>query len=238
MTEGTERLAKRVAALAGCSRAQAEMLIEGGWVQVDGVVIEEPQHRVGTESVHIAPQARPEPIAAVTLLWHRPAGAGPCDAAALRAIAPPGQRVLRKHFLHQQAVAPLQGFCTGLVVFTQDGRVRRRLLEDAALIEHEYMVEVPGQLTDSGIEALRQHLQQARRWPQVPVLGKLSLNARGDQGTRLRLALKGSDADAVSALCARQGLRPLAVHRTRLGRIGLAGLPAGAWRYLQSHERF
>ena len=37
------RLDKRVAELAGCSRAQAQQYIEGGWVRVDGEVVEEPQ---------------------------------------------------------------------------------------------------------------------------------------------------------------------------------------------------
>ena len=64
------------------------------------------------------------------------------------------------------------------------------------------------------------------------------LGARSDKGTRLRMALKGSDAGLVGALCTRSGLRPLAVQRTRLGRVGLAGLPAGAWRFLQGHEKF
>ena len=45
MTEPV-RLAKRVAALAQCSRREAEMYIEGGWVRVDGVTVEEPQFKV------------------------------------------------------------------------------------------------------------------------------------------------------------------------------------------------
>ncbi len=42
------RLAKRVAALVPCSRSEAEQYIEGGWVRVDGQVVEEPT------SVHIS----------------------------------------------------------------------------------------------------------------------------------------------------------------------------------------
>ena len=40
------RLAKRVAAQQGCSRREAELLIENGAVRVDGQVIEVPQVRV------------------------------------------------------------------------------------------------------------------------------------------------------------------------------------------------
>ena len=34
------RLSKRVAALTGCSRADAERIIEGGWVRIDGRVVD------------------------------------------------------------------------------------------------------------------------------------------------------------------------------------------------------
>ena len=40
------RLSKRVADLAGCSRRDAELYIEGGWVQVNGLVVEEPQQQL------------------------------------------------------------------------------------------------------------------------------------------------------------------------------------------------
>ena len=46
MTDEGERLAKRVAALVPCSRREAEQYIAGGWVRVDGQVVEEPQFRV------------------------------------------------------------------------------------------------------------------------------------------------------------------------------------------------
>ena len=49
------RLAKRVAELKGCSRREAEQYIEGGWVTVDGVVVEEPQSRVQDQQVEIDP---------------------------------------------------------------------------------------------------------------------------------------------------------------------------------------
>ena len=37
------RLSKRVAALVPCSRREAEQYIEGGWVQVDGALVETPK---------------------------------------------------------------------------------------------------------------------------------------------------------------------------------------------------
>ena len=42
MTEPV-RLAKRLAAQLPCSRREAELYITGGWVKVDGQVVEAPQ---------------------------------------------------------------------------------------------------------------------------------------------------------------------------------------------------
>src|SRR5512133_2310603 len=78
------RLAKRVAALVPCSRREAELYIEGGWVRVDGVVVEEPQHRVTDERIELDRDATLETMEPVTLLLHKPAGAS--EAQALRLL--------------------------------------------------------------------------------------------------------------------------------------------------------
>ena len=44
--DNTVRLAKRVSEMRPCSRREAELYIEGGWVSVDGVVVEEAGARV------------------------------------------------------------------------------------------------------------------------------------------------------------------------------------------------
>ena len=69
------RLSKRVAAQLGCSRSDAELTIVGGWVRVDGSVVEQPQARVRPEQrVDIDPAARLVPLEPATLVWHKPAG--------------------------------------------------------------------------------------------------------------------------------------------------------------------
>jgi 23S rRNA pseudouridine2604 synthase len=69
-----ERVSKRVMALKGCSRKEAEQYIEGGWVMVNGVVVEEPAFRVLHQTVTIAPEATLLGTADVTLILHKPSG--------------------------------------------------------------------------------------------------------------------------------------------------------------------
>ena len=56
--------------------------------------------------------------------------------------------------------------------------------------------------------------------------------------TRLRFAVKGTPPDAIEWMCAQVGLELLALRRLRIGRIAMAGLPVGQWRYLPAGERF
>ena len=47
------RLSKRLAELVGCSRREAELYIEGGWVQVDGQTVEAPYFKVQTQRIEL-----------------------------------------------------------------------------------------------------------------------------------------------------------------------------------------
>jgi len=158
------RLAKRVAELRGCSRREAELVIAGGWVRVDGVVVEEPHFRVAEQRIEIDPEADLTQTEPVTILLHKPPGhhvaAG--DPSAARLLTPAalwaedtaGIRPLKKHFAQLTLCAPLETDASGLVVFTQDWRIARKLTADAATVEHEVIVEVAGELASDGLKRL------------------------------------------------------------------------------------
>ena len=135
MSEEGIRLAKRVAETAACSRGEAERYIAGGWVSVDGIVVEDPATRVRPDqAVALLPGAEPADPAPVTILLHKPAGLM-MDAALASlgldtlAQAGPGTRFLRRHLKGLTAELPLEPEASGLVVFTQDWRVARKLGE-------------------------------------------------------------------------------------------------------------
>src|SRR3546814_7212632 len=112
------RLSKRVADLAGCSRTEAEQYIKGGWVSVDGRVVEDPAHPVSIEVVTVDPAARPERVEPATILLHKPVG---FDAISGRKAAtqlvqpgtrwpddPSGVRLLDRHFRSEEHTSELQ----------------------------------------------------------------------------------------------------------------------------------
>ena len=257
-----ERLSKRVAERVPCSRREAEQYIEGGWVQVDGQVVEEPMFRVTTQTVAMDPHASLLELAAVTLLLHKPPE---YDAMALfDAEAMPGQtnprarisvkpalqlltpqaraaddasgtRMLKRHFAKLAATVPLETAASGLIVFTQDWRVVRKLTEDAGVMEQEVIVEVAGTVPPQTLQRLNQGItSDGQALPAV----KVSINSASDASAKLRFALKGVHPGLIAYLCERVGLQIMSMKRMRVGRVSLSGLTEGQWRYLAAHERF
>lgn len=252
------RLAKRVAELKGCSRSEAERYIEGGWVTVNGTVIEVPAFKVAAQqTVALDPHATLMTQGPVTLLLHKPPGyeAGLGDGQGPRGSrsrgAPPalqlltaqaratddasGIRVLQKHFANLKALAPLPTEASGLVVFTQDWRIERKLTEDADLMEQEVMAEVAGPVDAAQLRRLCLGLSfNGRALPPA----KVSVSSSSDTQTRLRFALKGIRPGQIPFMCDAVGLRLLTLRRIRIGRVAMAQLVPGQWRYLLAHERF
>jgi 23S rRNA pseudouridine2604 synthase len=235
------RLAKRVADLQGCSRREAELLISGGWVRVDGIVAEEPQFRVADERIDIDPQATLAQAEPVTLLLHKPTGyqtaAGDHPASQLLGATTlwnedaSGIRPLKKHFVQLTLCTPLETDASGLVVFTQDWRVARKLTEDAATLEHEVIVEVTGEMVTNGLKRLNRGIPFNGRTPPA-------IKVSWQNENRLRVALKGAQPGQIAHLCEAVGLQVLSMKRIRLGRVPLGKLPPGQWRYLRGDERF
>ena len=233
------RLAKRVAAMLPCSRSQAEQYIEGGWVRVDGRVVEEPQFRVSDERVELDPGANLMELTPVTLLLHKPAGhATPQQLLSVGshwAEDPAAIRLLKRHFNQLNATVPLEDAASGLLVFTQDWRVARKLAEEAQVIEVELIVEVQGEVSPAQLQQLMRDTD-ARGQPLPPV--KVSVNSGIEGSSKLRFAVKGAHPGLIAELCERAGLKILAMKRIRIGRVPMTQLPGGQWRYLQPHERF
>jgi ribosomal 50S subunit-recycling heat shock protein len=126
-----DRLAKRLAAQANCSRSQAEQYIEGGWVRVDGQVIESVGARVlAHQTIELDKNASLEALEEVTILMHKPVGyeSGEGRNPALLLLDPAKQsidpnlaggagaatRFLQRHFTNLTPTTPLPVESSGL----------------------------------------------------------------------------------------------------------------------------
>ncbi|MEJ5862143.1 rRNA pseudouridine synthase [Pseudomonas farsensis] len=231
------RLSKRLIEQLGCSRREAEMYIEGGWVTVDGVVVEQPQFKVDTQRVELLPGATADTLEPVTLLLNQPAGQALSVAQASLGMASlsethrEGVRALHGHFVRQQCIAPLLPGAAGLQVFTQDWRVTRKVEADLRRIEQEYIVQVSGEAKPGALERLARGVE--RKGVELP---KAKASWQNEQ--HLRMVLKGPQAGQIEALCETAGLKVLGMRRIRIGGVSMGKLPLGQWRFMATTERF
>lgn len=237
--------------LLGCSRREAEYYIENAAVQVDGQTVEVVGQRVlPQQRVQVLPGIRPQPVAPVTLLLHKPAGwsfaqAGRPQQAQGNAWqlltperwsqgnAPAPLKLLQKHFQAQQPLLMLPVAASGLCVLSQDRGVVRKLTQDALYIEQEVIAHVRGRehMDPDGLQRLCDGTSIAgKRLPRIKVSWQ--------NEEHLRFALQGIFAHEVQAMCQGVGLELIGLKRLRIGRIPLGGLPEGHWCYLQPWERF
>ena len=239
-TEGI-RLAKRVAALLTCSRSEAEQVIVGGWVQVNGKVVDDPARRVTDEQIEVHPKAQGGGVPLLTIVMHKADGVT-CWAdskkrgqSSLWDVLDPAQRsetdrselsVTARQCKLLVCLTPLEDAATGLVVLSEDPRILRRLEDRQAPLENEMTAEVKSPVTPDILTRLN------------PLGLRTSVNHQTDLITGLRLALKGYVPGELGRLFAGSGLDLLRLKRQRLGRISLAPLQPGQWRALLPYERF
>jgi len=204
---------------------------------VDGETIEAPQHPVTTERVEVDPAAELGATEPATLLLHKPEGAAWQETASLVTPAThmdqddSGVRALKRHLQRLTPLVPLDDEASGLVVLSQDGRVWRRLTEDYAQIEQEFVVEIRG-TTDPYTLSRIGHVATYRGQGLAPC--KVSWQNE----VRLRFAIKNVQSGELRHRCREGGLDVVSIRRLRIGRIALSKMPAGQWRYLPVGARF
>lgn len=231
------RLSKRIVELTGCSRREAELYIEGGWVTVDGEVVEQPQFKVDNQTVALLPGATPEPQEPVTMLLNQPAGLA--FEAAQRVLTAEsrwpddrtGVQLLRSHFARLTTALPLQPGASGLLVLTQDWRALRKLNEDANKLEQEYVVEVSGTMAENGLDKLKRGVRT--KGGELP-----PVKASWQNETHLRFALKNPRAGVIAAYCEAVGLKVVGMRRIRIGGVPMGKMAVGQWRYVGQAEKF
>ena len=145
----------------------------------------------------------------------------------LRGLAPAGRLDIDSH---------------GLLVLTQDGRVARVLIGEDSTIEKEYLVRVRatksfgnGPLSEvfpAESLALLNHGLELDDQPLKPA--KVSWQNE----EQMRFVLREGKKRQIRRMCEAVGLEVVALKRVRIGRIPLADLPVGKWRYLRNDEAF
>ncbi len=222
-----------------CSRREAEALIEKGLVQIDGVKISSPGHKIEPgQTLTLAAQTAAKLENKFTAVVHKPEGivsAQPEDGQI------PAARLLTKANLIGQATPPaktaslpalgrLDMDSRGLLLLSEDGVLAKALIGPASKLDKEYIVKVTGQITDAKINKLCHGLSLDGRQLRPAKVTRL-----GQRG--LRFILNEGRNRQIRRMCDLVELRVYDLYRTRIGPLELGSLREGKWRLLSPRER-
>jgi 23S rRNA pseudouridine2604 synthase len=241
MPDEMMRLSKLMAQRGLCSRREADVFIEQGLVSVNGVVVD----RLGTKvapdvEIALASQAVKKQKDLITIILNKPVGyvsaqpePGYTPAIKLITVANQfgkGNKRLKPEHLKGLAVAGrLDIDSQGLLLFTQDGRLAKKIIGEETRVEKEYIVRVQGALPDDKLRLLRSGLELDGK-PLKPA------QVEWINRDQLRFVLREGRKRQIRRMCDLVGLKVVGLKRVRIGKIKLGDLPEGKWRCLGSGE--
>ncbi|MCW5619493.1 MAG: rRNA pseudouridine synthase [Burkholderiales bacterium] len=227
-----------------CSRREADELIAQGLVQVDGRVVDQLGTRIRVDAIiELKTRARTQLDARVTILLNKPVGyvSGQPEDDHEPAVVlirretqerAPGDPSFSP--VHLKGLAPagrLDIDSQGLLVFTQNGTVAKKLIGEDSQVEKEYIVRVQGRLGEEDLKRLNHGLALDGR-PLKPA------RVEWINQDQLRFVLKEGRKRQIRRMCEAVGLRVAGLKRVRVGRVRLGNLPEGRWRFLRRDEAF
>ena len=239
------RLSKLMSERGICSRREADDYIARGLVFVDGERVTELGTKVDPDcDVRLDRKAEGERGRLVTIILNKPVGyvSGQPEHGYKAAVTlvtrenhyrsdRSGIRFAPSHLKGLAPAGRLDIDSQGLIVFTQDGRVAKRLIGEDSETEKEYIVRVEGNLSEEGLRLLNHGLLldgEPLKPAEVSWLNR-------DQ---LRFVLREGKKRQIRRMCVAVGLKVTGLKRVRIGRVRLGDLPEGRWRYLAEGESF
>ena len=247
------RLNKRLAEMGLCSRREADVWIENGWVLVNGQAATMGVKVTPADKVEIDRRARGHQDAQVTILLNKPVGyvSGQAEDGHEPAITlihgrshwredPSKNRIQPSQLRGLAPAGRLDIDSVGLLVLTQDGRVARQLIGEDSEVEKEYLVRVTFQDQTTNVQKIFPNAQLMRLRHGLSLDGKALKPAHVEwqNPEQLRFVLKEGKKRQIRRMCELVGLHVVGLKRVRIGRVALGNLPVGQWRYLSAHEKF
>lgn len=219
-----ERIAKIIARAGYCSRREAERLIAEGLVSVNGEVISSPAVKVMPgDQIAVKNQLLnpPEP----TRLWryHKPAGL------VVSHRDPQGRstvfQALPKDLPRLVSVGRLDLTTEGLLLFTNDGKLKRHLELPATGWLRRYRVRVHGHADPLRLDRLKSGITiEGVRYGPI----RASVERRQGSNMWLSIALSEGKNREIKRVCEHLGLTVTRLIRIGFGPFELGDLPRGA----------
>lgn len=234
-----------------CSRREADDLITRGCVSVDGIVIDVLGTRVQPDCViTLNDQGTHLTENKITIILNKPVGylstpenspkKGKGKYRSAISLFIPSKRYRHDKFPMEYSRTQRMGLAPagrldiesqGLLVLTQNGRIARQLIAPGSRIEKEYLVRVKGKINQIILDKLSFGMVLDGRQLKRAEVKQINPD-------QLRFILTEGRKRQIRRMCAAVDLQVTGLKRVRIGKIKLAGLPEGQWRYLAESEKF
>ena len=229
-----ERLQKYLAQCGVASRRKCEELILQGRVQVNGVTVTEIGTKINPEKDKIKFDGKDIKQAKklVYILLNKPIGY------VTTADDQFGRDTVLDLVKVKERIVPvgrLDMYTSGALILTNDGDFVYQVTHPKHEIEKTYTVTIKGIVQNSEVEQLRNGIK-IDDYITKPARVKILKTDTEKDISRLEITIHEGKNRQVRKMCEAVGRKVLALHRSKIGGIGVKDIELGKWRYLTANE--
>lgn len=229
------RLQKFLANAGLASRRKCEELILQGKVSVNGIIITELGTKVDPEKDKVTVLGKiveNKSQEFVYILLNKPIGV----------VTTAKDQFGRESVLNivkvKERVVPvgrLDMYTSGALILTNDGDFVYKLTHPKHEITKTYTVTLVGIVTENEVEQLRKGVE-IEDYVTRPAKVKILKIDKEKNISRLEIIIHEGKNRQVRKMCEAVGKKVIALHRSKIGDIGVKDLKIGTWRYLKTSE--
>ena len=229
-----ERLQKYLASCGIASRRKCEEYISQGKVQVNGKIVKELGTKINPDrdTVKFDGKIVNQSKNLVYILLNKPIGY------VTTADDQFGRDTVLDLVKVRERIVPvgrLDMYTSGALILTNDGDFVYKVTHPKHEIEKTYTVTVKGIVKNNEVEQLRKGVT-IDDYTTKPAKVKILKTDTEKDISRLEITIHEGKNRQVRKMCEAVGRKVLALHRSKIGRIGVKDLELGKWRFLQKRE--
>lgn len=133
-------------------------------------------------------------------------------------------------------VGRLDMYTSGALILTNDGDFIFRVTHPKHEVEKTYTVTLRGKVTNEDVENLRQGVIIDDDYKTKPAKVRIMKIDEEKNLSRLEIVIHEGKNRQVRKMCEAIGKKVIALHRSKIGNIGVKDLKIGQWRYLTAKE--
>ena len=230
-----ERLQKFLANCGVASRRKCEKLIANGKVRVNGKIVTELGTKIepGKDKVEYKGQIINLNEKKVYILLNKPIGY----------VTTSHDQFERDTVLDlvkvKERIVPvgrLDMYTSGALILTNDGEFVYKVTHPKHEIDKTYTVTLKGIVTDEEIKKLRNGVK-IDEYTTRPAIVRILKTDKENNQSRFEITIHEGKNRQVRKMCEAIGKKVLALHRSKIGNVGVKDLKVGEWRYMSEKEK-